>query len=192
MTAVDYLDGALSYRAGFAGAAAPDWRRALLRDTPWSQPRVRLFGRQLDSPRLACWYGDAGAVYTYSGQRNRPRPWTPLLEEIRRAVEHDSGEIFNSVLLNLYRDGDDRMGWHADDEAELGEQPLIASLSLGACRRFRLAHRRRRQHRCELLLGDGSLLLMRPLLQSEWRHCVPREPAVTAARINLTFRRVLG
>ncbi len=192
MTAVDYLDGALSYRAGFAGAAAPDWRRALLRDTPWSQPRVRLFGRQLDSPRLACWYGDAGAVYTYSGQRNRPRPWTPLLEEIRRAVEHDSGEIFNSVLLNLYRDGDDRMGWHADDEAELGEQPLIASLSLGACRRFRLAHRRRRQRRCELLLGDGSLLLMRPPLQSEWRHCVPREPAVTAARINLTFRRVLG
>ncbi len=192
MTAVDYLDGALSYRAAFAGAAAPDWRRALLRETPWSQPRVTLFGRQLDSPRLACWYGDAGAVYTYSGLRNRPLPWTPLLQEIRRAVERDSGETFNSVLLNLYRDGEDRMGWHADDEAELGDAPVIASLSLGACRRFRLAHRRRRQRRCELLLGDGSLLLMRPPLQSEWRHCVPREPAVTDARINLTFRRVLA
>ncbi len=192
MTVRDYLDGALVYAADFAAVSAAAWCDRLRVETPWTRPRVRLFGREVESPRPACWYGDPDAVYTYSGQRNEPLSWTPLLASIRDAVEGFTGESFNSVLLNLYRDGNDSMGLHADNEPELGSAPVIASVSLGSARRFRLAHRRRSQHRCELRLAEGSLLVMRPPLQAEWRHCVPREPAVVLPRVNLTFRRVWG
>ena len=188
----EYLGGQLGLDAVFAADRAAAWMGPLLEQTPWRQPRVRLFGREVRSPRLACWYGDPDAVYTYSGQRNEPRPWTPLLAGIRERVERASGARFNSVLLNYYRDGEDRMGWHSDDEPELGDAPLVASLSLGSTRVLRLAHRRRRWMRCELRLSGGSLLLMRPPLQADWRHCVPSAGSVRAPRVNLTFRQVVA
>jgi alkylated DNA repair dioxygenase AlkB len=141
-------------------------------------------------PRLSAWYGDAGAVYTYSGLRLEPLPWTPVLLEIKQATERLSGTRFNSVLLNLYRDGQDSMGWHSDDEPELGPEPVIASVSLGALRRFVFQHKKRRW-RIALDLEPGSVLLMAGATQHHWRHALPKTRRPVAPRINLTFRTIL-
>lgn len=187
----EFLGGLLAYHpALFDEQEAHTLMTQLHAGLDWQQPRVRLFGREVSSPRLAAWYGDPGAVYTYSGLRNDPLPWTKALTEVRRRVEAAAGTTFNSVLANLYRDGDDAMGWHSDDEAELDPGAPIASLSLGCVRRFRLQHRRRRQARLELPLASGSLLVMHAPMQREWRHALPRDRRVTGPRINLTFRRV--
>jgi alkylated DNA repair dioxygenase AlkB len=160
---------------------------ALREEIPWEQHYVRLFGRKRASPRLSCWIGDPDAVYTYSRVRFEPRPWTPTLLELRTRVERACEAHFNSVLANRYRSGADSMGFHSDDEPELGPEPVIASLSLGATRRFVLKHRTRALRR-ELPLGDGSLLVMRGSTQRCWQHAVPREVRVGGERINLTFR----
>ncbi|HCH0556491.1 TPA: alpha-ketoglutarate-dependent dioxygenase AlkB, partial [Pseudomonas aeruginosa] len=138
--------------------------------TPWSVHRIRLFGRWVDSPRLSCWIGDAQAVYRYSGQTFAPHPWTEALAALRDRLRGELGVPFNSVLANLYRDGRDAMGWHSDDEPELGAEPVIASLSLGAARRFVL--RRRDDHAVKqaLVLEPGSLLVMRGACQRDWQH----------------------
>jgi alkylated DNA repair dioxygenase AlkB len=162
---------------------------ALMREIPFGARAIKLFGRQVMQPRLVAWIGDANAVYTYSGVRHEPLPWTPALAALRAQLQH-SGLTFNSVLCNLYRDGRDSMGFHSDSEPELGPDPLVASLSLGATRRFQLRHRTA-EHKLELPSTHGSLLLMRGTTQRFYRHAVPREPAITAARINLTFRRIL-
>jgi alkylated DNA repair dioxygenase AlkB len=154
----------------------------------WEQHRVRLFGRTLPAPRLSCWIGDPGAAYTYSRVRFTPRPWPSALQALRARLQHDCGTRFNSVLANLYRDGRDAMGWHSDDEPELGPAPLIASLSLGATRRFVLRARGAATPRLELALTHGSLLLMGGECQRRYRHAVPRTRAMVAPRINLTFR----
>lgn len=186
----EWLDGLLDYHADAVDAAtAAHWFQVLRDSLDWQQPKVTLFGRTHASPRLAAWHGDAGAVYTYSGLRNEPAPWTDCLAQIRQRVESLSGASFNSVLVNRYRDGNDAMGWHSDDESSLDPDAPIASLSLGAARRFRLKHRRLGQWRGELRLEGGSLLVMHPPMQSQWRHAVPRE-AGAGERINLTFRRV--
>lgn len=157
----------------------------------WHQPQLNLFGKAVRSPRLAAWYGDPGAVYAYSGQVNRPLPWFEALRQLRRRIEGHTGARFNGVLLNLYRDGNDAMGWHSDDEAELGAQAVIASLSLGATRRFVMRHKRRAGLAVvEIALRHGSLLLMRGRTQQHWRHALPRTRQAVGARINLTFRRV--
>jgi alkylated DNA repair dioxygenase AlkB len=153
---------------------------------------VRIFGREIASPRLSCWIGDAEAVYTYSGTRFEPRAWTSALAELRDAVSAQCGEIYNSVLCNLYRDGRDAMGWHSDSEPELGPAPVIASLSFGAARRFRLRHKRDRALRLELDLASGSLLLMAGATQRNYRHDLPRTVRPVAPRINLTFRRIFA
>lgn len=145
----------------------------------------------MPAPRLEAWYGDAGASYSYSGLAHEPLPWTPELQRLRERVEVAAGTTFNSVLANLYRDGNDSNGWHADDESELGEQPVIASLSLGAARRFLLRHRASVE-RVEVVLEAGSLLLMRGKTQQCWKHSVPKQRTVHAPRINLTFRRVVA
>lgn len=156
---------------------------------PWRQDEITLFGKRHRLPRLQAWYGDPGASYRYSGLLLQPTPWQPLLNEIRRQVETLTGLRFNSALANLYRDGNDAMGWHSDDEAELGVDPAIASVSFGASRRFLLRHRRRKDRpRIEILLSDGSLLLMAGPLQTHWQHAVPRSRGVSEPRINLTFR----
>ncbi len=156
----------------------------------WQQEEILIFGRRRLVPRLVAWHGDPLARYTYSGTGHEPRPWTATLLEIRARVEALTGVAFNSVLLNLYRDGADSMGWHADDEPELGRNPQIASVSLGATRRFRLQHRRRKSETLSLDLGHGSLLLMAGETQHHWRHRVPKTAAPVGERINLTFRRI--
>ena len=172
--------------------AAQSWFARLRAEIPWEQHRLRIFGRDVDSPRLSCWIGDADAVYTYSRTRFEPRPWTPALAGLRDALGLICGEIHNSVLCNLYRDGHDAMGWHSDSEPELGVAPTIASLSFGATRRFRLRHKRDRRLRAEIELDSGSLLLMAGQTQANYRHDLPRTALVTDARINLTFRRIFN
>ncbi len=166
---------------------------ALFAEIPWRVQHLRLFGRVVESPRRSCWIGDADAVYTYSRTRFEPQPWTPTTATLRDELAASTGVRFNSVLANLYRDGRDAMGWHSDDERELGPEPLIASLSFGATRRFHLRHRHDRNAPALALdLGHGSLLLMAGATQRNYRHALPRSARVTATRINLTFRRILA
>lgn len=163
----------------------------LLADIPWEIHRIRLFGREVDSPRLSCWIGDPDAAYTYSGTRFVPRPWPAPLSPVRERLSRETGIGFNSVLANLYRNGNDSMGWHSDSEAELGPQPAIASLSLGAPRRFVLKQRRDPSVKLAVELPPGSLLLMRGDTQTNYKHALPRTAKPVGARINLTFRRIV-
>ena len=183
----------LEYLPCFLGPADADELLAtLLAEVPWQRPVVQIFGRTFRSPRLAAWYGDTGAVYRYSGLVNEPLPWLPGLAVLRRQIEHRLRQTFNSVLLNCYRDGADSMGWHRDQEPELGENPTIVSISLGGIRRFVLQHSRQTDMtRLELRPEHGSLLLMRGATQHFWRHCVPKTRKVVAPRVNLTFRRIV-
>ncbi|MDQ3617682.1 MAG: alpha-ketoglutarate-dependent dioxygenase AlkB [Pseudomonadota bacterium] len=158
--------------------------------TAWENHRIRLFGREHPSPRLSCWIGDEDAGYRYSGTRFEPRPWLPVLLPIRERLAGELGVAFNSVLANLYRDGRDAMGWHSDNEAELGTSPVIASLSLGATRRFMLKHRAEPARKLVLELPHGSLLVMSGTTQKHYRHALPRTAKPVGERINLTFRRV--
>ena len=172
----------------------PESRRlfeCLREEIAWCEEEVLIFGQRRRVPRLVAWYGDPDTAYTYSGTRHEPQPWTPLLAGLRGEVQATTGHVFNAVLLNRYRDGRDGMGWHADDEPELGRDPVIASLSFGAARRFRMRHRRRRDLTLELELGDGSLLLMHGATQHHWVHALPKTARPVGERINLTFRRIL-
>ncbi|MGR3915177.1 MAG: alpha-ketoglutarate-dependent dioxygenase AlkB [Gammaproteobacteria bacterium] len=181
-------DGECYLHEGFlARAAADDFFERIRRRAVWSQPQVRMFGRTVRAPRLAAWHGDAGACYAYSGQSHRPRPWFGALRELRARLEAHCGARFNSVLLNYYRDGDDALGWHSDDEPELAAGAPIASLSLGAARRFVLRHKRRKLTHA-VALRHGALLLMCGETQAHWRHALPRTKRPVGARMNLTFR----
>lgn len=168
---------------------AAQWHQVLQRELAWQQEWIIIAGKRVLVPRLVCWYGDAQAVYRYSGVDHEPLPWTPGLTTLKRRVEGFVGGEFNSVLCNFYRNGTDSMGWHADKEKELGRDPTIASLSFGAERRFLLRHNKTRET-LELRLGSGSLLLMSGSLQHHWRHCVPKDPRSPGSRINLTFREI--
>ncbi len=172
-------------------ATADQWLAALQAEVSWQQPKVFVHGRQHPVPRLLAWYGDSEAYYRYAGLTHQPLPWTPLLAEIRARVEAEAGQRLNAVLLNYYRDGQDSMGWHSDDEAVLGRNPLIASLSLGGTRRFDL--RRKGINRIEhsLSLEHGSLLVMAGATQHHWQHQVAKTRSLCAPRLNLTFRLVL-
>ena len=188
----DLVDAEISHYPGFLRDAE---RRSIfnqLRDTtPWEQHVVRLFGRSHPAPRLSAWYGDQGATYTYSGLRLSPQPWTPQLDRMRQRVSALTSKPFNSALLNYYRDGSDGMGWHSDDEPELGRGPCIASLSLGSERRFLLRHKTQKNlPTCEYLLGDGDLLIMDGKTQHHWKHQIPKTRRPVGPRINITFRYV--
>ena len=175
----------------FPGWLAPDAAAAMLArvvaETAWQQDRIRTPAGWIPLPRLTAWQGDPDAVYVYSGIRNVPQPWAPAVAELRDAVDAMCGVRFNSVLLNRYRSGADGMGWHSDDEPELGAEPVIASVSLGATRRFDFRHNATGVTRSFQLTG-GSLLVMRGQSQAQWRHRVPKEPKVGGERVNLTFR----
>ena len=159
----------------------------LIDEVAWKQDTIGTPGGPKRLPRLTAWQGDAGAVYVYSGICNEPLAWTPTVLELKAAVEAATGVRFNSVLLNRYRSGDDSMGWHADREQELGKEPVIASVSLGAARRFDLRHNQSGVLR-SFELTSGSLLVMRGQTQAHWRHRVPKAPGLRGERINLTFR----
>ena len=164
---------------------------ALRSEIPWERHRLRLFGREVDAPRLSCWIGDAGTGYTYSRVHFDPRAWTPTLASLREDLATRFDLRFNSVLANLYRDGKDSMGWHSDDEPELGAEPVIASLSFGAPRRFRLRSRTTHEVALSIELAHGSLLVMRGATQRLYQHDLPKTAGVADARINLTFREIL-
>jgi alkylated DNA repair dioxygenase AlkB len=157
----------------------------LLRETPWRHETVLVYGKRHLQPRLTAWYGEA--AYTYSGLRLEPLPMTPLLAQLRAAVEAATGQRYNSVLLNYYRDGADSMGMHSDDEPELGPQPVIASLSYGAARTFILRHKASKRT-LKFDLADGNLLLMGGSLQRHWLHGINKTAKPTGPRLNLTFR----
>ena len=177
----------------FPTAKAFELFQAIQSTSQWRQDQIKMFGRSVTIPRLQAWYGDPGARYTYSGLPMDPLQWSQPLLEVRRCLEEELNQKFNSVLLNLYRDGADCMGWHRDNEPELGPNPVIASISLGACRPFLMRHRERRQNgekSRRVVLQPGSLLVMSGQTQSFWEHSLPRVAASkgTGPRINLTFR----
>lgn len=157
----------------------------------WQRHRLKLFGREVDAPRLSSWIGDSEAAYTYSRTCFEPHPWPPLVAELRDALTQMFGIRFNGVLANRYRDGRDSMGWHSDDERELGPDPVIASLSFGAVRRFRLRHRNGMAKPIAIDLASGSLLVMAGATQRNYRHDLPKTARAVGERINLTFRRIL-
>jgi alkylated DNA repair dioxygenase AlkB len=160
---------------------------ALVDEVQWKQDSMRTPGGVKPLPRLTAWQGDPGALYIYSGIRNEPDQWTPTVYALKSLAETTCGARFNSVLLNRYRSGEDSMGWHADREPELGAQPVIASVSLGATRRFDLRHNETGLLRA-FELTNGSLLVMRGRTQRDWRHRVAKVPGLRGERINLTFR----
>lgn len=160
---------------------------------PWEQHYLGTPAGQIAAPRLECWFSDrAGATYTYSGERYVSAPMLPAIAELRDRVQTTTGERWDALFANLYRGGDDSIGWHADDEENaLGPAPWIhiASLSFGVRRPFSVKHRET-EERVSVDLGAGDLLLMGDRVQSRYLHCVPKRPAVTAPRLNLTFRRL--
>lgn len=178
------------YRRVWTDGAATQLFTRLLEETDWEQHELRLFGRRVKAPRLSAWYGDRGAAYAYSGVRLSPREWTAPLLAVKSTVEKLCDHTFNSVLLNFYRHGDDSMGWHSDDEPELGRDPVIASVSLGAQRALRLRHKTQRALTHRLLLPDASVLLMQGATQDCWQHSLPKTRSRCGQRINLTFRTV--
>lgn len=184
-------DAEIRYYANFLCAdVAWDTYQALLKETHWEQKEITVYGKTHPTPRLSCWVGDPGADYRYSNMTMQPKPWSLMLLEIKKQVEIASAHTFNSVLLNYYRDGNDSNGWHSDNEPELGDDPVIASLSLGAPRDFKLRHKRDQALRHCLSLVPGSLLIMQGSTQRCWQHQVPKR-ASAAGRINLTFRKII-
>jgi len=175
----------------FAPSDADRLLAALLAETQWRHEEITVAGRRVMQPRLSAWQGDAGAEYRYSGLTLSPVPWGTPVQEVRALAEDLAGERFDSVLLNLYRSGRDSMGWHADDEAVLGDEPAIASTSFGGRRRFVLRRRDEPATRVEVEPAHGSVIVMRGRTQHDWVHSVPKTARDVGPRVNLTFRRIL-
>lgn len=189
---IQLADADLKFASVFYSADEADrWFKTLMQETPWRQDPIQVWGKTYLQPRLTAWYGDSGRSYSYSGITMQPLPWTPGLQQIKTALEGASGAQFNSVLINLYRDQQDSVGWHSDNEPELGKNPVIASLSLGATRTFKLKHKTDKQQKpLALNLTHGSLLIMGGSTQECWQHAVDKEGTVKGPRINLTFRTI--
>lgn len=166
-------------------------RRVAFRNIRWKHEQILMFGKRVYQPRYTAWYGDTDKSYTYSGLKMQPEPWNGRLLDIKNAIEAASGTVYNSVLLNWYRDGADYMGWHADNEKELGQNPVIASVNFGATRRFLLRPKSNPSEKLEIHLKNGSLLVMSGAMQHYWQHAIPKELRVRTMRFNLTFRKIL-
>ncbi|MDG1291431.1 MAG: alpha-ketoglutarate-dependent dioxygenase AlkB [Flavobacteriaceae bacterium] len=185
-------DAQLRYYQNFLSSEVADhYYEALLKNIPWQQDNVKVFGEVYAQPRLTSLHSNSLDTYTYSGLTLKPHLMIPelleLLYQIQRICNHD----FNCVLLNLYRDGADSNGWHADNEKELGKQPQIASFSLGASRFFHFKHRRIKEEKYKMELHHGSLLLMEGAMQEHWLHQIPKTKKLMQPRINLTFRKII-
>jgi len=167
---------------------ADDFFAALMSQIEWSEHSINIYGQQHKVPRLSAWYADNAKSYEYSGLKSQGLLWNPLLLELKSKIEAVCNKSFNSVLVNRYRNGCDGVGWHADDEKELGTNPVIASLSFGQERSFQLKHRRNKSLKKNLLLGHGSLLIMQGQTQHHWLHQVAKSKRQLNERINLTFR----
>lgn len=169
-------------------ASASRYYQLLQQQLHWQQPELTVYGKNHPIPRRQVWMGDQDAHYGYAGRDFQPMPWHPLLQDWAAQLSVFLRQPFNSVLANWYRQGQDKMGWHSDDEPELG--PIIAMISLGACRE--LAFRRRQgQARFTVSLPAGSLLVMGPGLQQQWQHSLPARQGITTGRISLTFRQIM-
>jgi alkylated DNA repair dioxygenase AlkB len=169
---------------------ADQFFKELKDEVEWEQKSIRIFGKEVPEPRLTAWYGDPAALYTYSGITMKPLPWIPALEALRNRIETITSATFNSALLNYYRSGQDSMGWHRDNEKELGPEPVIASLSLGAQRDFQIRNYQYKNQKLEIPLNHGSLLIMRGRMQENWQHAVPKRKNSQTERINITFRQI--
>ena len=164
---------------------------SLMHDVAWRDEQITIFGKTMMQPRRIAWYGDRDARYTYSGIAHEPLPWIPILQTLRGVVEEIAGAHFNSVLCNLYRSGQDSMGYHSDDEPELGRHPVIASFSIGAERALHFRHRTDASiPTVKVVLPSMSVLVMKGVTQEQWKHALPKTKVVVAPRINLTFRQV--
>jgi alkylated DNA repair dioxygenase AlkB len=161
----------------------------LLQHIAWTHDQVIMFGKRLTTARKVAWYGAAPFAYTYSGITKSALPWITELIELKNLVEQHSQASFNSCLLNLYHSGQEGMTWHSDDEKMLAHHAPIASLSLGAQRRFSFKHKHQ-PHRLSLELEHGSLLVMKDETQSHWLHALPKATRIPSPRINLTFRAI--
>lgn len=157
-------------------------------DVPWQQDNIKVFGKTYPQPRLTALYGNNGKTYTYSNITMQPHPFSPKLLVLKEKIDAVAKVKFTTCLLNLYRDGKDSNGWHADDEEELGKNPVIASVSLGQERFFHLRHKNEKSLKQKILLEHGSLLLMKGETQHFWRHQIPKTAKQIKERINLTFR----
>jgi len=165
----------------------------ILRDEiNWRQDKMKLYGKDINLPRKTAWYGDMDKSYTFSGIHLNPEPWTPTLLEVKERIEDVAGVEFNSVLLNLYRHGNDGISWHTDEEPELGENPVIGSVSFGGTRKLMFRHRQDKDIKAEVELTDGSFLLMAGETQHFWQHQIPKTSRHVEPRINLTFRVILN
>jgi len=184
-----YDGSAVLHAAAIAPQRAAAMLDSLAGKLAWQVHKIFVYGRWVEQPRLTAWYGDPGRDYLYSGIALTPTPWTPALLEIRDRCEALAGERFNSVLANLYRDGNDGVAWHSDNEKELGTDPIIASVSLGQERRFDLRHRRTGET-VRVPLPCGSILIMSGATQRHWLHQVAKTRKPIGPRINLTFRRI--
>ena len=182
-----WLDFEPAWLSADEGARCLD---AVRGEVEWVAREIVIYGKRIMQPRLVGWAGDV--PYRYSGQTLEPRPFTDTVRALTERVNAFAGTRFNHVLLNRYRDGRDNMGMHADDEPELGPDPIVATLSLGTTRRMTLVPRRPRDgERRSLELTSGSLLVMRGACQRRFRHGIPREPRVTDERVSLTFRLIV-
>ena len=162
----------------------------LIKETPWRAENIVVWGKSYIQPRLIAWYGDEGRSYAYSGIKMSPLPWTPLVRSLLDAVESVTGDRFNSALLNYYRDERDSMGFHSDDEKELGTSPTIASLSLGQERELVFKHKTKKLKPVRLALPSGSLLVMKGPTQSNWKHGIEKSALHMGPRVNITFRQI--
>ena len=183
-------DADVAYLGSFLPDEEADRALAEAAREPYVQEKINIHGRTHDIPRLTMWYGEDGSTYTYSGIAMEPKPFPPFVREINERITRESDLSFNSVLINFYRDGNDKVGWHSDDEKELGREIHIASVSLGAERVFRMRRRADHSKVVDLALGHGSLLVMRHPTQIHWEHCLPPRKRIAEPRYNLTFRAI--
>jgi alkylated DNA repair dioxygenase AlkB len=185
---VKIQDGEYLYMPNFFNKQKSDYFfKSLFEKIDWKQEEMNMYGKVLKFPRLTAWYGDNNKPYSFSGINLNPTIWTDDLLKIKNIIEPKCNGTFNSVLLNLYRNGNDSISWHTDAEKELGENPLIASVNFGATRKFQLRHKKTKE-KIEIELKHGSLLIMRGSLQHFWQHQVPKTKKMVGKRINLTFR----
>lgn len=168
---------------------AQELYQLLLQKVRWEQKNITIYEKTIPIPRLTAWFGDA--TYSYSGIKNETQPWLPELLELKKVIEQKTGVEFNSCLLNLYRNGKDSVGWHADNEKELGINPTIASVSLGQNRSFQVKHKMEPQNKLNLNLSSGSLVIMKEEMQHHWLHRLAPTSKSVEPRINITFRRIL-
>ena len=189
---LDLDDACLDFQVDFySQAEGLNLYQYLLNHIDWQQETIHVYGKSHLTPRLSCWMGDKNTVYSYSHTVMQPVAWNKQVLRIKQKIEKTTNESFNSVLINYYRDGKDSNGWHSDDEPELGTNPVIASLSLGASRDFHLRHKSNKQLTHKMSLTNGSLLVMSGTTQQYWQHHIPKR-AKAEGRINLTIRTILN